>query len=92
MTKLGDRSDQEITDAIVACLRVVDPMWIAWFPDDSTLFLHVRDTLDELEKIARETSYAATGCMNVIYNAEADSFQWAVTVAYRYPDNQEEAQ
>lgn len=83
---LNKRSDEQITDDFVKILRIVNPLWLRLFPDDSTLTLHVRDTLDELEQLARDSGHAGTGCMWVEYDAEAGSFEWKVTVATRFDE------
>ena len=86
---LADRSDEQVTDDLIACLRHVNPKWLALFPDDSALMLHVRDTLDDLEGEAREHGRAETGCMVVEYDREDGQMRWSVLVAYRYDDNDE---
>lgn len=82
--ELSARSDERITDDVVACLRVVLPLWLGLFPDDSALTLHVRDTLDQLESDARKTGFASTGCMVVTYDAEVERLEWSIVVGYRY--------
>jgi anti-sigma regulatory factor (Ser/Thr protein kinase) len=87
--KMCDRTDADITEDMVACLRQIAPMWLAMFPD--TLMLHVRDTLDELEQNARTHGIASTGCMVVTYDAEEGKTEWSVIVGYRYDDPEPEA-
>lgn len=71
--------------SVIACLQIVRPEWLGWF-DPSLLPLYVRDTLDELEELARSTGNAATGCMEVRYDTEDGSMEWRVLIATRYDE------
>jgi hypothetical protein len=83
---MQERTDEDLTYDIVKCLRVIDPTWVRLWEDDATLTLHVRSTLDELEVIARETGFAATGCIVVQYDHQDEHMTWRVEVGSRFFD------
>jgi hypothetical protein len=87
---LAERSDERITDDVLRCLRIINPIWTSMYPDDVMLILHVRDTLDELEERARIYGRSEQGCMVVEYDPETEAMHWHVTIAYRYPDEEDE--
>lgn len=85
---LSERTDEEVIEDTVACLRQVDPQWLALFPDDATLYEHVRQTLAELEMTARQYGGAAeTACMRVTYTPDLERTEWCVLVGSRFEDN-----
>jgi hypothetical protein len=86
---IADRTDQDITDDVVACLNIVGPEWVGWM-DPSFLPLHVRDQLDEFEREAREHGTCGSGCMEVRYDADERKMTWSVVVGVRFDDSDDE--
>ncbi|MDZ7732229.1 MAG: hypothetical protein U5R31_03175 [Acidimicrobiia bacterium] len=80
----SDRSPERITDDVVRCLRIVEPMWLRLFSDDASLFLHVRSTLDDLEALARDHGTASTGCIEVTYDPDIEGLRYSVQIATQY--------